>query len=279
MALSLQGAGTGAAAGAAMGTIFGPIGTGIGALIGGGIGLVGDFINYQEQSEQQDYERALQQTIFAREDTAVQRRAADLEAAGLSRTLAAGSAAQAGAVVKSQPPQFQADNARAGAQLAMQVAQTKAEIDLKRAQTRAVEQETDWNAKTFDDRVRVAAEAARTAGYVTLQNADKAIMTKIDTEQRLSFQNYLQNNYNLTEGEAKAMSTMMAYYKLWQERQNLGTVGDIKELEKTWKEYENNWYKEINQVPGTMGYVSREAFSVGSIIERLLENWRRARGN
>lgn len=42
------------------------------------------------------YERNLQQTIFDREDNAVQRRVADLEMAGLSPVLAAGSAANAG---------------------------------------------------------------------------------------------------------------------------------------------------------------------------------------
>lgn len=46
-----------------------------------------------------DYQKALQQTIFDREDTAVQRRMNDLQAAGLNPNLAAGSAAGAGSVV------------------------------------------------------------------------------------------------------------------------------------------------------------------------------------
>ncbi len=63
--------------------------------------------NLNFQRENLDYQKQLQKDIFAREDNAVQRRAQDLEAAGLSKTLAAGSAANAGSVVNTTAPQNQ----------------------------------------------------------------------------------------------------------------------------------------------------------------------------
>jgi len=58
------------------------------ALIGAGTSLAGTATNLLMSKKRREEQ-------YAREDNAVQRRAADLEAAGLSKTLAAGSAAQA----------------------------------------------------------------------------------------------------------------------------------------------------------------------------------------
>lgn len=84
----------------------------IDGIIGGFTGLVDTAVNASIASQnlgfQKDtlaYQKDLQKQLFAREDNAVQRRAADLEAAGLSKTLAAGSAAGAGEYVPISTPQ------------------------------------------------------------------------------------------------------------------------------------------------------------------------------
>lgn len=76
-----------------------------------GIGnLASSIYNIGSDLRNYDYQKALQQKIFAREDTAVQRRMADLQAAGLNPQLAAGSGAGAGTVVNTKAPQFENNN-------------------------------------------------------------------------------------------------------------------------------------------------------------------------
>lgn len=73
--------------------------------IGSGIPFLGNMVNYHNQMEMQDYQKALQQEIFEREDNAIRRRVKDLKKAGLSPVLAAGSAANAGAPINVTAPQ------------------------------------------------------------------------------------------------------------------------------------------------------------------------------
>ena len=76
------------------------------SLLGDLFGVGQSALNYKMQQQTLNYQKELQQQIFQREDNAVQRRAADLKAAGLSKTLAAGSAAGAGAAVDVTTPQL-----------------------------------------------------------------------------------------------------------------------------------------------------------------------------
>ncbi|WGL31444.1 DNA pilot protein [Dipodfec virus UOA04_Rod_1057] len=83
------------------------LGTALGAagdIAGGILGGVGGIMNAIQRKKEFEYQKQLQQQIFEREDTAAQRKATDLAKAGLSKTLAAGGGAQAGAVVQTQAP-------------------------------------------------------------------------------------------------------------------------------------------------------------------------------
>ena len=94
----------------------------IGAL--GGVTEAG--LNYKSQVANLDYQKNLQKQIFEREDNAVQRRAADLQKAGLSKTLAAGDAAGSGTAVSTSAPQLSmVDKVAAGLNYAQQMANVR----------------------------------------------------------------------------------------------------------------------------------------------------------
>lgn len=118
------------------------------------------------QQQKFDYDKAIQQTVFQREDTAVQRRMADLEAAGLNPQLAAGSAAGAGSVVSTQAPQIR--NVDIGAVLDTATAiekikQAKQETENLKKQGRLIDAQRD---KTMFD----AATSEYNAQYLANEN-------------------------------------------------------------------------------------------------------------
>lgn len=95
--------------------MIGMISGGISSIVNGISGAVQSSKNYKLQKEQFEYQKQLQERMFEREDTAVQRQAADMAKAGLSKTLAAGGGASSGPVVQTQAPQMDIPAADLGA--------------------------------------------------------------------------------------------------------------------------------------------------------------------
>lgn len=125
-----------------------------------GANVIGDIMSYANsernmkfEREKLRYDQILQQQIFAREDNAVQRRAADLKAAGLSPVLAAGSAANSGAIVQTKAPNFEMPNLKSP-EVLMQLAQLKREIDMSEEQKKLIKQQVK-NAESTDLNIKV----------------------------------------------------------------------------------------------------------------------------
>lgn len=120
--------------------MIGALGTGLASA--GSIGL--GALNYSQQSQQNKWQKYAQEKTWDREDNAIQRRTADLKAAGLSPVLAAGSGASTMSPISINAPQANSEMA-SGLAKAMQGALTGAQIDQTNAATNASKTQSQMN--------------------------------------------------------------------------------------------------------------------------------------
>lgn len=119
-------------------------GTGIMAGIAGANTILGGYAaykNYQAEKDKLRWDKQVQETTWQREDTATQRKVADLRAAGLSPVLAAGQGASSGPIVSTVAPKVGVPDVMQTAaiwkQLELadkQIDQTDQQIKVQRAQ-------------------------------------------------------------------------------------------------------------------------------------------------
>lgn len=101
------------------------------SLIGGGASLATNLINYGQQKDAFDWEKAQMDLTRSREDNAIQRRVADLKAAGMSPVLATGSGAASASPIHVQAPQYAGGDVEAAMSILQgqrNIAQTNAQI-------------------------------------------------------------------------------------------------------------------------------------------------------
>ena len=154
-----------------------------------GLPFIGD-------AQQFNYQKRLQQKIFEREDNAVQRRVADLRAAGLSPTLAAGSSAGAGSPIPVTKPDYLNDMLKMMLYKQSQetIKQTQAQTSLLKAQEQKIYPEIQH--------IKSQAKQADSTAYLNYKAAKLR-----EAETQLKGLDYSKGQYDYLMSKEAGMST------------------------------------------------------------------------
>lgn len=207
-----------------------------GAIAGGA--LLGGYFNYKQQERANELNEALTRESWARDDTAVQRRVKDLIAAGLSPTLAAGSAASTTAPIRINPAQFDSNSVLQSLTLAGELEQQQKNI-----------------VHTQADTERVLAEKANAESQKAVNEATK-LKVEADTA-----------NANLQREIAE--QTKADVIKQAGEQTKASVLGNAsKELDNTLKAHDVGVYTSQPYASGDKDQLTTAARSVGSAFNQ-----------
>lgn len=180
-----------------------PLYQGMGSLLNTGSNMLDDAINpnsagniarnnFNLQKETFEYQKALQQTMFNREDNSVQRRVADLKAAGLNPMFAMGQGANAGQEIRLSTPQMdrssmdaREDRRLAESQMMLNMMQMKADISKTEAESQAILSGIGFEERRLNQADRglgqtdtsLSQAADRFRGEMTFKGADLSLRT------------------------------------------------------------------------------------------------------
>ena len=154
--------------------------------------------NFGQQKNVFEWQKAVQEKNWEREDNAVQRRVADLKNAGLSPVLAAGSAAQSGPPVSVTAPQRQRTPAIETAAQVMAMMRQQVDISRTEAETDAIMAQAErTRVQTTIDDVLAKRQDDILSSQIGLQSANAALARS----QRLT------NDHNLKLSEEAGTAT------------------------------------------------------------------------
>lgn len=196
-------------------------------IISAGAGILSSIQSNNIANQNLQYQKEYNQQVFERSDNAVQRAALDMERAGLSKTLAAGSPAAVGG--NSAAPQ-KVDTSQIALQNALNISNTMADINMKKAQIKQVNAQTDYqNTVTQNYEKQLETDLAlkesetilnRTQNKIREIEAKYADKINFNQVQKLGYEVLnLYSNKNLTDKEIELKAEQIA--NTIQERQNL----------------------------------------------------------
>lgn len=155
------------------------------AMVSSGSTLIGDIFNTWQQWKNRNWMKHAQRVTWDREDNAIQRRVADLKAAGLSPTLAAGQGASSSAPVRLEPVQTEAG--RVGSNMMDKLAQglTMRKLMAEIGKTAADARAADADAKMKEAMAKYAEPIAQERTWHIGADSLRANALRIQEEKKI----------------------------------------------------------------------------------------------